>query len=401
MEFLVLLALMVLLLIAVIERLNGRAGHPVLKFQVRFNGERLAGQCLVIDARTPQQRQRNERAGQLDGDVLVFMHGHGQSPGYGYRFLSMLAQRSRSGILVVPWVHTPCGLDPRWRGDQGKMPILLEIARWALADKGIELQAEPLREAPPVTLIPRGSAPESGPGPAMVRADRASAVGWSHGGLVARRFAHSYPGLVRGLAQLTPAGFESWGEGLWSTFYLLVNFLWEALLIALGLFRGEARPVLVAGWALIRGIGSDMLAGWASLLHSRPRLLPLFRTLYDVHQCARVMTDANAPVPHLDHLVVLYGRTDTVFEAGKAIPLRDPGAPTEEETRRFFQTYYPGTLARGARCAFKVLPGNHIAPMVYTELYVEETLRGLGQLGAGLVADEAGTPSPERVRTSS
>ncbi len=113
--------------IFVIEKMNGCHYKEVNKYDVRFNGEHLTGHVLVIDERSEEQRSRNAASGKLDGDVIVFFHGHGQLPRFGYSFSSLLAKKSSSGIVIIPHVYTPHGKDSRLRGDQGPLlvPVLL------------------------------------------------------------------------------------------------------------------------------------------------------------------------------------------------------------------------------------------------------------------------------------
>jgi hypothetical protein len=197
--------------------------------------------------------------------------------------------------------------------------------------------------------------------------------------LLARRFANAYPDSVNNLSQVTPAGFESWGPKPLAGINLLVNFMAEVGLISLMIFKGEIKHPLIAGVAIIRGTMSDSLYAVVSLVKSHSfSPLKLARAYIDIQQCSTLMTDTNVPVPGLDNIVVLFGEKDSVFEAKNALKGVDLKTASNSSTL-LFEKFYPSAVASGVRCSFKVLPGNHIAPLVHAERYVDEVLLGTAQ----------------------
>ena len=356
---------------------RGRSGEHS-KLDISFNGEKIQGLGLFIDRRTEEQIARNEKEGCLDGDIIIYLHGHGQQPKYGFNFTSLLAERSRSGIVFIPHVYTPFGTKRQWRGDKGKLVLLMEITRFCLEKKGLHIaNVKRVCDLPIKIRENKSSLIDRGDESSI--ACEITLVGWSHGGLLARRFANAYPECVNNLAQVTPAGFESWGPKSWAGLNLFVNFMAEVGLISLMVFKGHIKHPLIAGVAIIRGTISDSLYAFVSLVKSRSfSPVKLIRAYVDIQQCSTLMTDKNMPVSELSNIVVLFGEKDSVFEAKNALK----GIDTKTEgnsSNLLFEKFFPSAVENGTRCSFKVLPGNHIAPLVHAERYVEEVLLGTAQ----------------------
>ena len=363
-----------------VERMNSRqcsvGEHS--KLDISFNGEKIHGLGLFIDRRTQEQIKRNKNEGCLDGDIIIYLHGHGQQPKYGVNFSSLLAERSRSGIVFIPHVYTPFGTKQKWRGDRGKLVLLMEITRFCLEKKGLHIAN--VKQVCDLPIKIKDSKPS------LIKSESAlsiacgiTLVGWSHGGLLARRFANAYPTCVNNLAQVTPAGFESWGPKSWAGLNLVVNFMVEVGLISLTVFKGSIKQPLIAGVAIIRGIVADSVYAFISVVKSRSfSPFKLLRAYVDIQQCSMLMTDKNVPVTALNNIVVLFGETDSVFEAKNA--LKGIDIKTESNVSNvLFNKFFPSAVASGTHCSFKVLPGNHLAPLIHTERYVDEVLFGTAQ----------------------
>ncbi len=389
------LIIIIIALFLIVERLNGGKNEfsELSKLDLTFNGENIQGMGLFIDRRTDEQKIRNAETGHLDGDVIIYLHGHGQQPKYGFNMTSLLADRSRSGIVFIPHVYTPFGCERQWRGDKGKLVLLMAIARYCLAKKGLEIADVNTVCDLPVSIKERQPLLAQSSNKPKIKC-KLTLVGWSHGGLLGRRFANAYPGCVNNLAQMTPAGFESWGPRPWAGVNLFANFMVEVGLISLMIFKGHLKHPLIAGVAILRGTMSDSLYAMVSYVKSKSRSpLKLARAYIDIEQCSYVATDSNAPVGTLNNLVVLFGESDSVFEARNALKGVDLKS-NAESSKRLFEKYYPSALQNGVSCSFKVLPGNHIAPLVHAERYVEEVLIGTEQLRTDHLSIEGGASEP-------
>jgi len=363
-----------------VEYMNG-GNHKTVehsKLDISFNGEKIQGLGLFIDRRTDEQKARNAKEGCLDGDIIIYLHGHGQQPKYGFNFTSLLAERSRSGIVFIPHVYTPFGSRRKWRGDKGKLVLLMEVTRFCLEKKGLHIANVNSVCDLPIKIRDRKVSSNIPQNESSI-ACKITLVGWSHGGLLARRFANAYPECVNNLAQVTPAGFESWGHRSWAGVNLFFNFMAEVGLISLMVFKGHIKHPLIAGVAIIRGITSDSLYAFVSLVKSRSfSPVKLARAYVDIQQCSTLMTDSNVPVTDLDNIVVLFGEKDSVFEAKnalKGVDLKTDANPS----KLLFEKFFPSAVENGTTCSFKVLPGNHIAPLIHAEQYVEEVLLGTAQ----------------------
>jgi pimeloyl-ACP methyl ester carboxylesterase len=206
------------------------------------------------------------------------------------------------------------------------------------------------------------------------------AVGWSHGGILSRRLASRYPGLITDLVHITPAGYEHWGgNGCTRTGCLTSAFNWEAMRIGTGIFRGEGRYIFDAGWGVAKGMSGDTARSCGSCVFGNFHPLMPLRSLRDTSDCARYIDDATFPVPHLRNIVVLFGRNDSLFEYRNA-GISKPDNPDIPEKNGFWFNYYRSAYEKGSKLTVKVLPGNHIAPLVHSGRYVTEALLNTDQL---------------------
>lgn len=327
-----------------------------------FNGETIKAYAVMIDARTEAEKEADAARGQVSGSVLVFLQGHGQRPADAYKFTSKLALQSRSGIVVIPVCDTPYGTDKAWRADRGKDVILMEMVRALLGARGIAVEGyRPLTDQP--VAIQGIDAPASA---TPVKAPLA-VIGWSHGGILARRFANVYPASVTALGQVCPAGYKAWANSA----HLCARFAWEGLHIGTLIFRGHAVDTLGCSWGLTKGVVGDFC-----------RSIPpakLGRSCRDIRECILYCDDKNLPLPDIRAVVVVFGRDDTCMDP-EEYGIKDKTAITPDEDAAFWRTYYPGAQAGGAHLELKVLPGTHIGPVSHSEQYASAILKGLDQL---------------------
>ena len=348
--------------------------------KLTFNGETIRGDYLLIDARTSEQKTRNLKEGKLDGSVIVFFHGHAQRPDDGYNFSSQLALKSKSGVVIIPVCDTPFGKNPAWRGDNGKDVLLMAMVRHVL--HGLHIKVDGFRSITTAEVLVNGEQKESPADsePQMIPA-RISAIGWSHGSLLARRFASNYQDAVIDLAQVSPAGYLEWGNSsCYASSCLMASFMWESMRISTESFKGYAGAVFESGFGVVKGMTGDTARSCSSCLDGNLTLFKLFRNFRDTRDCTVYGNDTNFPVPHLKHLSVVFSANDSLFDPedilGRGMDVR----PDKSTNDSFWKTFYPAAAANGTRLHLDILPGKHIGPICYPEQYANNVLRHINQL---------------------
>lgn len=345
----------------------GSRPFPVKTFRVSFNGETIRAYCLVVDARDGARRAEDRRRGSLEGPAAVFFQGHAQRPGDAREFTSALAGLGRSGVVVVPVCDTPFGADPAWRGDDGKTVVLREVARAALAPFGIRVEGCPAFPAPFVLVD--GKPVEDG---ACATGAGLVAVGWSHGGILARRFAHAYPGCVSALGQVCPAGYERLTPGR-----LAGRFTLEALRISRLAAGSHSAQALRSTLGFTRGLAGDVARSLAGAAASRfpARALRAFR---DVHDCSLYCDSANFGLEGLARIAVAFGEDDTCMSVRRIAGASRQEGVTPRVLEDFRQRYF-SDVPRG-RLGLHILPGTHLGPVTHSRIYARAVLGSLGEL---------------------
>ena len=349
----------------------------MIKVPIRFNKDYLKGLYLYVDARTAEEKERNRAEKRLDGPVIVFFHGHNQRPNDGFNFTAELARSSKSGIVVVPVTDTPYGKKSKWRGDRGKDAILMAFVQDILGQHEIAVRAvKPITE---MKVKIGGKKKKKLPSP-IIETELIS-LGWSHGSLLARRFASAYPESVISLAQMAPAGFSDWGGySCVGPTCLMTNFGIEGANIGLGIFRCEGRHIFDASGGIIKGQVADTARSCPSCIYGNFHVGKLFRTLKDTAECSIQATDKNFPVSAVKHIVVIFGDDDSLFEYDDDGGIKEPKKVTLQEKEKFFAKFYPGAVTAGSDLNLHVLKGNHIGPLVNHKIWVKTVLQGIDQM---------------------
>jgi len=344
---------------------------------VRFNGDYVKSYYRLFDARSAAERERDTRERRLAGSLAIFFHGHARRPDDADQFMTEFARRSKSGIIVAVVCDTPYGGDPAWRGDTGKEVVLMETVRHALVRRGMSIHSYVPISGRMLTINGHPA-----PGAADEKAIPVSllAVGYSHGGILARRIASKYPSSVSGLAHISPAGYVKWGDNsLYSASCLAVNFTWESLRIGAGYFTGKGGHINRAAWGVTRGFTGDCLRSYGSCLMGDLNPMRTTRVLYDIRDCTDYLDDTSAPVPRIGSITVIFGEDDTLFQY-RNMGISNPGNITRAEADRFWEKYYQASAKNGARRTLRVLPGNHIGLQLHHRSYVDTILRGSAEL---------------------
>ncbi len=334
-----------------------------LSLKVSFNQEQISAYCLVIDARTEAEKQEDSANGRLKGPLIVFFQGHAQRPSDAFPLTSKLALGSRSGIVVVPVCDTPYGTDEQWRGDSGKEVILLEIVRWSLPAMGISLAGYELPEGLEVKI--NGEAVEDCACP--VRSDLIL-VGWSHGGILARRIAHRYPEVVRALGQVCPAGYEDLGP-----FGLMGRFTVEALRLSKLTVSGHGMDTFKSAWGFTRGLAGDFAR---SIPDAFMNLHPakMLRIGKDVKDCSLLCNSARFSARHLKKIAVVFGSDDTCMSPGRILSVEEEGSVDRKTLESFRATYFGDVEPEGTALFVDILPGTHLGPVTHSDDYVRTLL---------------------------
>ena len=335
---------------------------------IGFNDETIKGFYLFIDVRSGEEKAADFERGYPAGPVIVFFQGHAQRPDDAYEFTGKLARLSRSGMVIVPVCDTPYGAKSSFHGDQGKDVILMEMVRFILAREGISVRGFVPVTSMPVAVNGMNMAPENGN-----KGTRIISIGWSHGGILARRFAHAYPSSVCSLGQVCPAGYEHWGP--WS---ITGRFALESVRITTKM-SGHARQTFGAAWGFTKGFTGDFfrsITAAAVTLHPA-KLLRIFK---DIRDCSRYCDSTTFASSHLEHIAVIFGRDDSCMSPQRQLGIKDPDNVTEDDLKRFSRTFYSDIKVTPGCLTLRALPGTHLAPVIYNELYSRTILTDLGEL---------------------
>jgi len=336
---------------------------------VSFNDETIKGFFVFIDARSQEEKAADKERGHPAGPVIVFFQGHAQRPDDAYEFTSRLALLSRSGMVIIPVCDTPYGVDPSLHGDRGKDVILMEMVRFVLAREGITVRGFAPRSDMQVSICGMTKTP----GQEILDTELIS-IGWSHGGILARRFSHAYQTSVCSMGQVCPAGYEHWGP--WG---ITGRFAGESLRIATKMGNGHAGQTLRSAWGFTKGVAGDFFRSIPDAmvdLHPK-KLLRIFK---DIRDCSRYCDSSSFKARNLKHIAVIFGHDDSCMNPYRQLGIKDPANITPEDILRFKSTFYSDMEGSPGCLTLRVLPGTHLAPVIYSDLYVKTILADLDEM---------------------
>ncbi|MDY6934871.1 MAG: hypothetical protein SVZ03_11720 [Spirochaetota bacterium] len=341
--------------------------------KVKFNNEPLDIFYIVIDTRTDEEKQADRKRGHLSGSVIVFFHGHAQRPNNGFNLLAEMAMKTKSGIIIIPVCDTPYGSNEKWRGDSGKMVILMELVRYLLHEKKISIEGyQPLTD---LKLVINNTDLSVLSMDTIINA-KILAVGYSHGGIISRQFANAYPDAVVSLVHFCAAGYIEWGgKNCIGPVCITGNFMCESCNIGLRFFSHPG-DTIDSSWGLTKGIVGDSLRSYSSCLFGNFNCLKPFRNFRDAKDASIYIDDSNYPVSHLKNIVVVFAQDDTLFDPAEIIGVDDYKNITRKVIEEFWTKFYPQEVAGGTRLTLRILPGTHLGPIVYHDQYIEIALKG-------------------------
>jgi pimeloyl-ACP methyl ester carboxylesterase len=293
--------------------------------EVGLRGETIGYTLYEVDARPEGQRMANARDKTLDGNLNVYVPGHGQRATAAKNLLATIVALSSSKVLWAIDVDPPRG------GDQARAESLVKIIRKKASEEFFG-----------------GEGQESAAPPSF----RVTIFGWSHGGAETLRAAEKAPDLFQQVVGLCPAGLveRSSSELLWSFILECWRIFWDAW------------PRFDRSIARALAIGYDMLAGvFCDLLRSKS----LRRVINDVRWISEKVTGQD--YEYDGEVVILFGEKDGVIRWRNVFPAcQHPGnvGPFLEEYKK---RDFP--MARGLQ--IRVLEGSHIAPETHAPLYIK------------------------------
>ena len=296
--------------------------------EVEVDGERIGYTLCEVDARPEGQRIANARDKALDGNLNVYVPGHGQRVAAARNLIAAIVTRSSSKVL---WA---IDIDPPGGGDPARAEALVKIVRRKASEE-----------------IFGGEGQESAIPPPF----RVTLFGWSHGGAETLRAAEKAPDLFQQIVCLCPAGLveRSPSELLWSFFLECWRILWDAWP---RLDRSIARALAV-GYEVLAGLFCDLV-----------RTKSLRRVINDVRWASEKV--AGKDYEYDGMAVILFGEQDGVIRWRDVFPACQHPGDIETFLEDYKKRDFP--LARGLRV--RVLEGSHIAPEIRAPLYVKTAL---------------------------
>ena len=299
-------------------------GHETVEYEVR-----------IVDARSEEQRARDERRGRPDGNLIVVVPGHGLTVDGPKRLVAAAALLSKSKIA---WCIDPT---PAKGGDRAEAQALARIvmdrvsaAFPALGDR------KAWRELPAAVTL----------------------IGWSHGGAEALRAAEADPDLFPQILGLCPAGLVNRHP-----LELVFSFVLEVLrILGEALYRRDwprLKDALRMGANILRGLIQDLLRSGS------PK-----RLIEDVGWAGRKVLSRAFDYP--GEVVLLLGQQDTVIRWRDVFPHCEHPSGIPERLQDFRKRCFP----HARRVEVAVIEGDHLSPETEAHSFVRLGLRWLDQL---------------------
>lgn len=285
--------------------------------QIDIHGVKVNYTIYKIDARSESQRVANERDQSLDGNLNVYIPGHGQRAATAKSTLARIISHSTSKVVLSFDIDPPLG------GDWIKAEALREIIR----RKASELFANQIPESEIHQFI------------------RVTIFGWSHGGAIALRAAHVDKELFQHVVCMCPAGLINR-----SSLELMWSFIVEGLLVFINAtfqFNGLIWRALAIGWDIVIGLITDFLRNFS-----------LCRVFDDIRWATRKAVGHDYKFDGT--AIVLFGEKDTVIRWRDTFPeCNHPG-----DISKVIDVYKRKNFPLVGKLEIKVLAGNHMAPEI-------------------------------------
>ncbi|MFQ5853359.1 MAG: hypothetical protein ACE5JU_22595 [Candidatus Binatia bacterium] len=301
--------------------------------EVEVDGETIGYSLYEVDARTESQRIANAREKTLDGNLIVYVPGHGQTAAAAKNLIATIIALSSSKVL---W---SIDIDPPRGGDRARAEALIKIIR-KKATEGLF----------------GGEGRESAEPPFF----RVTIFGWSHGGAETMRAAEKAPDLCQQVVGLCPAGLveRSPSELVWSFVLECWRIFWDAW------------PRFDRSVARVLALGYDILAGvFCDFVRSRS----LRRVINDIRWACGKVTGQD--YEYDGKVVILFGGKDGVIRWRDVFPACQHPGNVGQFVEEYKKRDFP--MARGLQV--RVLEGNHVAPETHASLYIKTAFDLLDQ----------------------
>ncbi|MBC8264346.1 MAG: hypothetical protein H8E47_09515 [Anaerolineales bacterium] len=301
--------------------------------EVGIAGETVGYTLYEVDARPESQRIANAKDNTLDGNLNVYIPGHGQTVTAAKNLIARIIALSSSKVL---WA---IDIDPPRDGDPARAEALIKIIRKKANEALFGVERQEAAEPPSF---------------------RVTVFGWSHGGAEAMRAAAKAPALFQQVVGLCPAGLakRSPSEIAWSFVLECWRIFWDAW------------PRFDRTIVRVLAMGYDVLAGvFRGLLRSKSWR----RVINDIRWASGKVTGQYYEYDGM--VVILFAENDGVIRWRDAFPAcqhpGDIGPFLEEYQKRDFP------MVRGLQV--RVLEGSHVAPETRAPLYVRTAFDLLDQ----------------------
>ena len=317
-----------------------RKGNAQLKLdgkrergEVEVDGERTGYTLFEVDARPESQRVANARDRALDGNLNVYVPGHGQRVAAARNLIAAIVTLSSSKVLWAIDINPPSG------GDPARAEALVKIIRRKAREELFGGEGQEAADLPSF---------------------RVTIFGWSHGGAEAMQAAEKAPDLFQQVVCLCPAGLveRSPSELLGSLVPECQHIFWDAW------------PRFDRSIARALAIGYDVLAGlFSDLLRSKS----LKRVINDIRWASARVTGED--YGYDGKVVILFGEKDAIIRWRDVFPACQHPGDIETFLEEYRKRYFP--MARGLQV--RVLEGSHVAPETQAPLYVKTAFDLLDQ----------------------
>lgn len=317
-----------------------RISQPQVRGGVRVKGETITYTLCVFDGRSEAQRQENAKHRSLDGNLNVYLPGHGQPPDAAPNLLGSIVSLSSSKVLWAISIDAPRG------GDAARAEALAKVI-------GTRVRRE---------LVPEDGQPPEGSSSLGV-----TLFGWSHGASVALLAAERNPRLFRHVVCFCPAGLVQRLPSEMTLSYLrgsTISF-WKALLRR----DGTAMRLLERGRNVRAAAAHDLVRDGS------------FRRVLDGMKCASRKVVGKG-YGYDGQVVLLFGEDDPVIRWRDVFPACEDYSEVEQSLVEYRRNNFP----RGRVLRVKILDGDHAGPELQAPFYVRAAFDLLEQQKEGCLS---------------
>jgi len=295
-----------------------------MRGEVAIRGETVTYTLCEFDGRREKQREENARRQALDGDLNVYLPGHGQPPDAARNLLETIVSLSRSKVL---W---SLSIDAVTGGDTVRSEALEKVIERRVRQKSL-MEAD------------QGSEKSSSLGVTL--------FGWSHGALVALLAAERNSCLFPRVVCFCPAGLVERSPGETVLSYLMgstVSF-WKALLRR----DGTATRLLERGRNVRAAAAHDLVRGGS-----------FQRVLEEIRSASRKVVGKG--YRYDGQVVLLFGEDDAVIRWRDLFPSCEYSSQVEQFLAEYKRNNFPEVRV----LRVSILDGDHAAPELQAPLYV-------------------------------